>query len=145
MHEEKVALTKTQIAALRRAAETRSIQDIFVVACGGSLATLYPILYILDRETNAVHVSSVNAAEFFHNPPHRLGDHSLVILNSQSGTTPETVSAARLAHERGALTAAFTTVPGSAIETVVDFPIYYYDDPINPYPLLLSIFPDALS
>ena len=98
MHEEKVALTKNQIAALRRAAETRSIQDIFVVACGGSLATLYPILYILDRETNAVHVSSVNAAEFFHNPPHRLGDHSLVILNSQSGTTPETVSAARLAH-----------------------------------------------
>ena len=94
MHEEKVALTKNQIAALRRAAETRSIQDIFVVACGGSLATLYPILYILDRETNAVHVSSVNAAEFFHNPPHRLGDHSLVILNSQSGTTPETVSAA---------------------------------------------------
>ena len=76
------------------------------MACGGSLATLYPILYILDRETNAVHVSSVNAAEFFHNPPHRLGDHSLVILNSQSGTTPETVSAARLAHERGALTAA---------------------------------------
>ena len=65
MHEEKVALTKNQIAALRRAAETRSIQDIFVVACGGSLATLYPILYILDRETNAVHVSSVNAAEFF--------------------------------------------------------------------------------
>ena len=49
MHEEKVALTKNQIAALRRAAETRSIQDIFVVACGGSLATLYPILYILDR------------------------------------------------------------------------------------------------
>lgn len=84
MHEEKVALTKNQIAALRRAAETRSIQDIFVVACGGSLATLYPILYILDRETNAVHVSSVNAAEFFHNPPHRLGDHSLVILNSQT-------------------------------------------------------------
>ena len=28
MHEEKVALTKNQIAALRRAAETRSIQDI---------------------------------------------------------------------------------------------------------------------
>ena len=61
MHEEKVALTKNQIAALRRAAETRSIQDIFVVACGGSLATLYPILYILDRETNAVHVSLYHA------------------------------------------------------------------------------------
>ena len=45
--------------------------------------------------------------------------------------------------ERGALTAAFTTVPGSAIEAAVDCPIYYYDDPEDPYPLLLSIFPEV--
>ena len=25
----------------------------------------------------------------------------------------------------------------------MDFPIYYYDDPVNPYPLLLSIFPEV--
>ena len=55
MHEEKVALTKNQIAALRRAAETRSIQDIFVVACGGSLATLYPMpsMYPLSMQRNS--------------------------------------------------------------------------------------------
>ena len=77
----------------------------------GSLATLYPVKYILERETDAVTVSAVNAAEFYNDPPRRLGEHALVILNSQSGTTAETVAAARLARERGALTAAFTTAP----------------------------------
>ena len=143
MHEEKIALVRNQIAALRAASEERGIRDIWVAACGGSLATLYPIKYILERETDAVTVSAVNAAEFFNDPPRRLGRHSLVILNSQSGTTPETVSAARFARERGALTAAFTTAPGSAIESAVEFPICYFDDPVNPYPLLLSIFPEV--
>lgn len=143
MHEEKIALVRQQIAAVRAAAEKREIRDIYVAACGGSLATLCPIQYILERETDAVSVSAVNAAEFYRDPPHRVGEHALVILNSQSGTTAETVAAARLARERGALTAAFTTVPGSAIEAAVDCPIYYYDDPEDPYPLLLSIFPEV--
>ena len=143
MHEEKIALVRQQIAAVRAAAEKREIRDIYVAACGGSLATLYPVKYILERETDAVTVSAVNAAEFYNDPPRRLGEHALVILNSQSGTTAETVAAARLARERGALTAAFTTAPGSVMEQTVDCPIYYYDDPVNPYPLLLSIFPEV--
>ena len=143
MHEEKIALVRQQIAAVRAAAEKREIRDIYVAACGGSLATLYPVKYILERETDAVTVSAVNAAEFYNDPPCRLGEHALVILNSQSGTTAETVAAARLARERGALTAAFTTAPGSVMEQTVDCPIYYYDDPVNPYPLLLSIFPEV--
>ena len=75
MHEEKIALVRNQIAALRAASEERGIRDIWVAACGGSLATLYPIKYILERETDAVTVSAVNAAEFFNDPPRRLGRH----------------------------------------------------------------------
>ena len=40
MHEEKIALVRQQIAAVRAAAEKREIRDIYVAACGGSLATL---------------------------------------------------------------------------------------------------------
>ena len=101
MHEEKIALVRQQIAAVRAAAEKREIRDIYVAACGGSLATLYPVKYILERETDAVTVSAVNAAEFYNDPPRRLGEHALVILNSQSGTTAETGAAARLAREAG--------------------------------------------
>ena len=71
MHEEKIALVRQQIAAVRAAAEKREIRDIYVAACGGSLATLYPVKYILERETDAVTVSAVNAAEFYNDPPRR--------------------------------------------------------------------------
>ena len=143
MHEEKVALVRKQIGALAQAVRGRKIKTVCSVACGGSLATLYPFSYILARETAAVSTMSVNAAEFTADPPRCLGEDTLVILNSQSGTTAETVAAAKLARSRGALTAAYTTAPGSPIEQETDFPIYYYDDPVNPYPLLLSIFPEV--
>lgn len=143
MHEEKVALVRTQIRELAQAVRGREIKTVYAVACGGSLATLYPFSYILARETAAVAAVSMNAAEFAADPPKRLGPDALVILNSQSGTTAETVTAARLARERGALTAAYTTAPGSPMEQETDHVIYYYDDPVNPYPLLLSIFPEV--
>lgn len=143
MHEEKVSLVREQIQALCAAAAGRDLSTIYVVSCGGSLATLYPIKYLLERETDKVCVESFNAAEFFNDPPRKLGRRTLVILNSQSGGTPETVRAAELAKNKGALTAAYTTVPGSPIEKAVDCPVYYYDDPVHPYPLLLSIFPEV--
>lgn len=65
------------------------------------------------------------------------------MLNSQSGGTPETAAAARLAAGRGALTAAFTTTPGSALEQAADHIVYYFDDPASPYPAVLTIFPEV--
>lgn len=143
MHEEKIALVRRQIEALAAAVASRNIRHVWVVACGGSLATLDPFRYILTAETDKVSAAAVNAAEFAAELPKGLGEDCLVVLNSQSGTTAETVRAAQLAKERGALTAAYTTVPASPLEQAVDFPIYYYDDPVNPYPLLLSIFPEV--
>lgn len=141
MYEKELSLNQQQIQALCQAAAGRDIQTVYCVACGGSLATLYPAKYILERRTAKVEVQSINAAEFTADPPARLGSHCLVLLNSQSGGTRETVEAARLCAERGALTAAFTTKAGSAIEQAVDCPIYYYDDPLNPYPAVLTVFP----
>ena len=143
MHEEKIALVRRQIEALAAAVASRNIRHVWVVACGGSLATLDPFRYILTAETDKVSAAAVNAAEFAAELPKGLGEDCLVVLNSQSGTTAETVRAAQLAKERGALTAAYTTAPESPLEQAVDFPIYYYDDPVNPYPLLLSIFPEV--
>lgn len=143
MHEEKIQLVKEQIAALRSAFAARTIENIYVVSVGGSLATLYPFKYIIERETDKVSTGAYSANEFANDPPRRLNEHTLVVFNSQSGSTPESVAAARLAKSRGALTACYTTAPGSAIEQAVDCPIYYYDDPVNPYPLVLSIYPEV--
>ena len=143
MHEEKIALVDGQIQQLLAQVKTRTVEQVYFVACGGSLATLQIGKYILQRETDAVFAEAYNAAEFVQDPPRRLNERTLVVLNSQSGTTAETVAAARLAKEKGALTTAFTTAPGSAIEQSVDQPIYYYDNPADPYPTVLTIFPEV--
>ncbi len=144
MHEEKVRLVDSQIQQLMEMVKEREIEQVYFVACGGSLATLQPGKYTLQRETDKVFAESYNAAEFVADPPVRLNEKTLVVLNSQSGGTAETVAAARLAAERGALTTAFTTVPGSAIEKAVDQVIYYYDNPADPFPAVLTIFPEVV-
>lgn len=143
MHEDKLNLVKQQIAALKKAVGEAKPDSVYFVSCGGSLATLYPGKYIIERETDKAYTAEYSANEFVHDPPARLGKRTLVVLNSQSGSTPETVAAAKLARERGAMTAAFTTAPGSALEQAVEYPIYYYDDPQNPYPMILSIYPEV--
>ena len=52
MHEEKIALVRRQIEALAAAVASRNIRHVWVVACGGSLATLDPFRYILTAETD---------------------------------------------------------------------------------------------
>ena len=116
MHEDKLELVRTQIRALCQAVQARDIQAVYTVSCGGSLATLYPFAYLLPRETARVSTAAISANEFVHDPPCRLDEHTLVILNSQSGTTPETVRAAETAAAAGALTAAYTTGTDSPIE-----------------------------
>lgn len=64
MHEEKIALVRRQIEALAAAVASRNIRHVWVVACGGSLATLDPFRYILTAETDKVSAAAVNAAEF---------------------------------------------------------------------------------
>ncbi len=143
MHEEKIRLVDQQIAALIGRIRNREIKQVYFVACGGSLATLQPGKYLLQRETEQVFAEAYNAAEFVLDPPAKLNEQTLVVLNSQSGTTVETVRAAALAREKSAMTAAFTTVPGSKIEQAVEQVIYYYDDPANPFPAVLTIFPEV--
>ena len=74
MHEEKIALVRRQIEALAAAVASRNIRHVWVVACGGSLATLDPFRYILTAETDKVSAAAVNAAEFAAEPPKGLGE-----------------------------------------------------------------------
>ena len=73
MHEEKIALVRRQIEALAAAVASRNIRHVWVVACGGSLATLDPFRYILTAETDKVSAAAVNAAEFAAELPKGLG------------------------------------------------------------------------
>lgn len=137
---EKIADNKATILRIQELLRSRPFDSVYFVACGGSRATMYPGKYILERETSKVTVDNFTANEFVHTPPARFTENSIVVLNSYSGTTPETVAAMELAKTKGARTIAFTMWPDRAIGQA-DEVVFYEDEPTNPPPTFLTIFP----
>lgn len=116
----------TQILNALKAVKARdNVADIFFVACGGSYALMLPNQYAVERESASIAAQALNAAEFRARAPKRLGKGSVVVLCSHSGTTPETVEAARIARAAGALTISLTHVPGSPLDLVSEFTVNY--------------------
>lgn len=140
MFDQKIADVKATIIRIQNLLSEKSFDSVYFVACGGSRATMYPGKYILERETNKVTVDIFTANEFVQSPPARFTENSVVILNSYSGTTPETVAAMELAKKKGARTIAFTMWPDRAIGKA-DEVVFYEDEPSNPPPTFLTIFP----
>lgn len=93
----------------------RDIEQVYLVACGGSLAIMHPGKFVLDRHAPMLAADVLNADEFVRRAPARLGHRALVILCSQTGTTRETVAAAGFARDRGAATIALTMEPASPL------------------------------
>ena len=83
--------------------ERGGLKDVYAVACGGSLSGCYPLFYLLRSEAKQLHSDCISANEFVYGTPKAVGKNSLVVCMSRTGTTPETVEAARKAHTLGAL------------------------------------------
>lgn len=79
-----------------------AIEEVYWVACGGSLIDLLPAHMLLEREARHIVSGAYTAREFCIAAPKRLGEHSLVVACSHSGNTPEVLDACHLACERGA-------------------------------------------
>lgn len=76
-------------------------RNVFFVGAGGSLICSYPAAYLLTRHGD-LPVFQMQSDEFNTAPPAALGEGSLVVLASYTGTTPETVAAAATAKQAGA-------------------------------------------
>lgn len=85
-----------------------AIEEVYWVACGGSLIDLLPAHMLLEREARRIVSGAYTAREFCIAAPKRLGEHSLVVACSHSGNTPEVLDACHLACERGAEVVALT-------------------------------------
>lgn len=120
-------LLNAEVQEALDAIKNRTIDHVFFVACGGSQALMYPSKYLLDREVETIDSDVYNADEFIHRNPVNLGDHSLVILVSHSGTTPEVVKATKFAREKGALTVALSAKKDSPLLQEAEFSILYHD------------------
>ena len=90
-----------------------TIKSVYFVACGGSYAGLHPGKYFLESESKELKVDHYSSNEFCHATPKSLGEHSIVITQSSSGNTPETVKAAEIAQKAGAASIVITNKPES--------------------------------
>lgn len=87
---------------LKQVEERKTILDtVFFIACGGSLAGIYPTHYLLDRAAEKINSRIYNAREFVLHSPRKLTEKSLVVACTLNGT-PETLEAMRHAKANGA-------------------------------------------
>lgn len=112
---------KDAVAACQKIGE---INHVYFAACGGSMAFMQPGEYIINRECD-IPATILPSREFITRDPHDLGEKSLVVTCSHSGSTPETNEAAKFAKEKGALTIGIAFTPDSDLEKNTDFTLHY--------------------
>lgn len=113
-----------QLKAAIEAVKSREIGNIYFVACGGSMATLTPAQYILDREID-IPSTVYSSNEFILRSPKALNDKSVVISCSHSGNTPETVKATEFARTKGALTISLSHLVDSPLWNAAEYRLHY--------------------
>lgn len=126
-----------QVSRIIEAYKERTINRVFLVACGGSSALMYPSKYFIDRESTTITAEVYNSNEFIYRNPSTLGADSLVILCSHKGKTPETTEAAKFAKSKGALTISLMYVATAPLGDESDFIVNYSWAPpgqLDPHP-----------
>ena len=115
---------------------------LFLVGCGGSLATLQTAKYIVESQLE-VPCEAVHGYDLIWRAPARLRPGAAAVFASYSGETEDTVAALRFARERGARTIAIVRGGGSALEQEADETIAYgsaaiFESPIAAVVLLAA-------
>ncbi len=107
----------------------RGIDSLYLVGCGGSLAVMMPLEKLI-HEYSAIPCYALNSNEFLQEKPKGFTKNSLVVLSSYTGTTKETVEAARFAKETGAFTVAFAGKADTPLGQSVDV-VFANDAPVG--------------
>ncbi len=105
----------------------RSMEKIYIVACGSSYHVGMVGKYNLERLTR-IPVEVALASEFRYMDP-IVGEHTLVIVISQSGETLDTMAALRQAKKLGARILSIVNVVGSSIARESDVVLYTWAGP----------------
>jgi fructoselysine 6-phosphate deglycase len=106
----------------------RGLRNVFLVGSGGGLLTHEGLQYLLETRSMKLPTAAISANEFIYRSPASLGEGSLVVLASNTGTTPEVVEAARFAKGRGATVASVTKHADSPLAKASDVAWTYEAD-----------------
>jgi len=137
---------RSEIEAFAADVVRSGLRNVFLVGSGGGLLTHEGLHYLLERRATTFAAFALSANEFIYREPARLGDGSLVVLASNTGTTPEVVAAAEFAKAHGARVASVTKKPDSPLAAASDVAWTYEDDKGvgDPKTFLLAILGLAL-
>lgn len=106
------------IAAAVSGVVSSGLRNVYFVGAGGSIICSYPAHYLLQR-TASFPVFQLQSDELNCSTPALMGEGSLVVLASYTGTTKETVAAAKTAKASGATVIA-AAKEGSPLAEAVD-------------------------
>jgi fructoselysine-6-phosphate deglycase len=96
--------------------------NLFLIGAGGTYAAMWPYEHLAKR-ASTLPVRSAIAAELVESGDASLGERSVAIFTSVSGTTEDVLRAIEYCAARGVTTIAFTGYPESPIATAVDIPL----------------------
>ncbi len=105
----------------------RSVQKIFIVACGTAYHAGLVGKYYIEKMAR-IPVECDIASEFRYRSP-IVDEHTMLIVVSQSGETSDTLAALKEAKRLGARTLAVTNVVGSSIAREADQVVYTWAGP----------------
>ena len=98
----------------------KDIDRIYFVACGAPNRSMLTLEYWLKHSSPTFEVQRYFPAEFMTINPPRLDERTLVILGSKSGTTAETVEAAKFIKDLPCKSVAVTQNPDKPLAKAVD-------------------------
>ncbi|KZL89006.1 SIS domain-containing protein [Clostridium magnum] len=100
------------------------LKAVYFVACGGSMAAIYPGKYLLDSDAKNIATKIYSSNEFVHTTPKSLDKNCICIICSLKATA-ETVEAVKVANEKGAVTIAMTGSPDTEMAKNGQYSVIY--------------------
>lgn len=98
----------------------RGIKNLFLVGTGGAEILMYPAEFLIKTHSTLPVFTEISSELMLMDHQH-LGEHSLVILPSLSGTTKETVEAAEYCKRKGAITFSLVGHANTALANSTDY------------------------
>ncbi len=110
---------RPQIEELVGKITANGVSNLFLIGAGGTYAAMWPYEH-LARRLSTLPVKASIAAELIVSGDASLGEKSVAVFTSVSGTTDDSLRAIEYCRQRGVYTVAFTGYPDSPIAQAVD-------------------------
>lgn len=103
----------------------KGLENVFFVGTGGAAILMFPAEFILKNHSTLPVYTEISSELMLVDHQH-LGERSLVILPSLSGTTKETVEAAEFCKEKGATTISLVAHANTPLANLTDYTLVNY-------------------